>query len=337
MALVTLLRVLAGFSWLAVLAILAVVVLRQARGRPMRGSGGMIIAVIVFALLINIASAAAVFIPPNERGVVVTIRENGVRDEALQPGLNWIIPYAENVVTYSISRETYTMSIAQEEGQVRGDDSVEARTADGQVVLVDASVIFAVDPDDVIDVHIRWQDRYVDGLVRALSRGVIRDAVAQFGVEEVYSSRRQDMVDLIREELEIGFEENGIILIDFVLRNLSFSEEYAASVEQKQIAEQLAQQAAFVVEQRRQEAEQARQVAQGEADAAVIAAQGAAEARIIEADAEAQALALLGEAIAANPDVLILEYIQKLAPNVSVILVPSDNPFILPGSIIPAQ
>ncbi len=337
MALVTLLRVLAGFSWLAVLAILAVVVLRQARGRPMRGAGGMIIAVIVFALLINIASAAAVFIPPEERGVVVTIRENGVRDEALQPGLNWIIPYAENVVTYSIARETYTMSIAQEEGQVRGDDSVEARTSDGQVVRVDASVIFSVDPDAVVDVHIRWQDRYIDGLVRALSRGVIRDAVAQFGVEEVYSSRRLDMTNLIREELAVGFEENGIILIDFVLRNIAFSDEYAASVEQKQIAEQLAQQAAFVVEQRRQEAEQARQIAQGEADAAVIAAQGAAEARIIEAEAEAQALALLGEAISTNPDVLTLEYIQKLAPNISVILLPSDAPFILPGNIIPPQ
>ena len=324
-------------AWFGVFALITLAVIRSTRGRPLRSAWLMILGLAAIAIVLNVLGAGLVFIPPNERGVVVTIRENGVRDEALQPGLNWIIPYAENVVTYSISRETYTMSIAQEEGQVRGDDSVEARTADGQVVLVDASVIFSVNPDDVIDVHIRWQDRYVDGLVRALSRGVIRDVVAQFGVEEVYSSRRLDMVNLIHDELKIGFEENGIILVDFVLRNLSFSSEYAASVEQKQIAEQLAQQAAFVVEQRFQEAEQARQVAQGEADAVVIAAQGAAQARIIEAEAEAQALALLGEAISANPDVLTLEYIQKLAPNVQVILLPSDSPFILPGSIIPTQ
>ncbi len=50
---------------------------------------------------------------------------------------------------------------------------------------------------------------------------------------------------------------------DFVLRNIAFSPEYAASVEQKQIAEQLAQQAAFVVQQRKQEAEQARKTARG--------------------------------------------------------------------------
>jgi regulator of protease activity HflC (stomatin/prohibitin superfamily) len=85
-----------------------------------------------------------------------------------------------------------------------------------------------------------------------------------------------------------------------------------------------------VVEQRKQEAEQARQVAQGQADAAVIRAQGEAEARLIQAEAEAEALRMLAIAVAENPDVLTLEYIQKLAPGIQVMLVPADNPFILP-------
>ena len=68
--------------------------------------------------------------------------------------------------------------------------------------------------------------------------------------------------------------DNGLLLVDFVLRNVTFSPEYAASVEQKQIAEQQAQQAKFVVESKKQEAEQARQTAQGAADAVVIRAKG---------------------------------------------------------------
>ena len=149
------------------------------------------------------------------------------------------------------------------------------------------------------------------------------------------------MTSLISEQLEESFDEGGLILIDFVLRNIAFSEEYATSVEQKQIAEQEAQRAEFVVEQRKQEAEQARQAAEGLADASVIAAEGEAkavviaaeaeaEARLIQAEAEAQALALLAEAISTNPDILTLEYIQKLAPNISVMLVPTDNPYLLP-------
>jgi regulator of protease activity HflC (stomatin/prohibitin superfamily) len=124
--------------------------------------------------------------------------------------------------------------------------------------------------------------------------------------------------------------EGGFILHDFVLRNIAFSPEYAASVEQKQIAEQLAKQAALVVEQRTQEAEQARQVAKGVADSAVIAAQGDAEARVIRAEAEARALLLIADALRNNPDLLTFEYIQKLAPGIQVMLVPSNNPFLLP-------
>jgi regulator of protease activity HflC (stomatin/prohibitin superfamily) len=121
-----------------------------------------------------------------------------------------------------------------------------------------------------VQVHIDWQDRYANDLVRPLARGVIRDVVSQFGVEEVYSTQRTDMTQQIEDEMKIRLADNGLTLVDFILRNITFSDEYAASVEQKQIAEQQAKQAFFVVEQRKQEAEQARQVAQGLADSVII-------------------------------------------------------------------
>jgi regulator of protease activity HflC (stomatin/prohibitin superfamily) len=248
----------------------------------------------------------------------------------LLPGLHWVIPFAETVITYPISRQTYTMSIAAEEGAVQGDDSVSARTADGQEVLIDASVIFSIDPNRIIDVHIAWQTRYATDLVRPLARGIIRDEAAQFGVEEIVSSRRLDLIEGIRTRLAERLQDNGILLDEFVLRNITFTPEYSASVEQKQIAEQQAEQAKLTVEQRRQEAEQARQVAQGQADAAVIAAQGRAKARVIEAQAEAEALGLIAAALRDHPEVLTFEYIDKLAPGVQVMLVPSNAPYLLP-------
>jgi regulator of protease activity HflC (stomatin/prohibitin superfamily) len=149
-------------------------------------------------------------------------------------------------------------------------------------------------------------------------------------VEEIVTTERDALTDQITEQLAASLEENGIHLVEFILRNIAFSDEYAASVEQKQIAEQLAQQAAFVVDQRRQEAEQARQVAQGQADAAVIAAQGRADARLIEAQAEAQALEMIAAALADNPELLTYQYITKLAPGIQVMLVPSNAPYLLP-------
>ncbi|HEX9680381.1 MAG TPA: prohibitin family protein, partial [Anaerolineales bacterium] len=296
-----------------------------------RGAAGLVLGALVVAAVLTSVSAGLVFIRPEERGVVLSaFAPLGYREDGLEPGLRWVIPFAETVVVYPISRQTYTMSIAPQEGAVQGDDSVAARTADGQEVLIDASIIYAIDPASVIQVHIEWQDRYSRDLIRPLARGITRDAASQYSVEEIVTSKRLELTTGIAAALEKRLGESGLILVDFVLRNITFSPEYAASVEQKQIAEQLAQQARFVVEQRRQEAEQARQVAEGLADAAVIAAQGRADARIIEAEAEARALELIADALRNNPQVLTFEYIQKLAPGIQVMLVPTDNPFLLP-------
>jgi regulator of protease activity HflC (stomatin/prohibitin superfamily) len=322
---------LVAFLWIVVIGLIVLTVLRAARGYKVRTLSILILVASILAVVLTTVSAGLVFIQPEERGVVISaIADEGYRQDPLHPGLNWIIPYFESVVRYPIARQTYTMSIAPTEGQIQGDDSVAARTSDGQEIFLDASVIYAIDPSKVVQVHIDWQNRYTTELIRPLSRGVIRDAVSQFGVEEVVSTKRFELQQFITENLFASLGNNGLILTDFVLRNIQFSPEYAASVEQKQIAEQQAQQAAFVVEQRRQEAEQARQVAEGQADAAVIRASGNAEARLIEADAESRSLLLIQQALENNQELITYTYITKIAPGVQVMLLPSDNQFLFP-------
>jgi regulator of protease activity HflC (stomatin/prohibitin superfamily) len=335
----------ASLAWLAAIAVIAISVMRAGRGQPMRKSGTVVLAIVGIAILLTLVAAGLVFIQPEERGVVISaLAPKGYREETLQPGLRWVVPFFETVVLYPISRQTYTMSIAPLEGAIQGDDSVTARTSDGQELFIDASVIYAIDPNEVIGVHIAWKNRYTDELIRPQSRGIIRNAASQYGVEEIVSTQR----DAFQSSMEIAMadkmEENGLVLIDFILRNITFSPEYAASVEQKQIAEQLAQQAELIVQQRKQEAEQARQTAQGRADALVIDAEGKAKSNLIEAEAQAKALELLGAALRSNPALLNYEYIQRLAPGIQVMLVPNDNPYLLPlptltpgGSVPPAS
>jgi hypothetical protein len=38
----------------------------------------------------------------------------------------------------------------------------------------------------------------------------------------------------------------------------------------------------------------------------------------------------LAEALATNPDLITYQYINQLAPGIQVMLVPNDNPFLLP-------
>ncbi len=177
----------------------------------------------------TVLSAGLVFVRPHERGVVISVvADGGVRQEALQPGFNWVMPYLEAVIIYPISRQTYTTSIAPQEGEIRGDDSIEARTSDDQIVKIDASVIFSINPSQVVAQHIKWNGRYVDNLIRPVTRGVIRDAVSQFTIEEVYSTERFALSEMIRVELEQSLEEGGLILHDFTILEVFVSLEYSA-------------------------------------------------------------------------------------------------------------
>ncbi len=317
--------------WIALVGWVGYAALRSYRKNPLKPTVPVAIALGLAAIILTVFNSGLVFIQPQERGVVISaLAPEGYRQETLQPGLSWVTPFFETVQVYPISYQTYTMSIATEEGQIAGDDSIAARTADGQEILVDASVIFAVDPEQALRVHILWQDRYEEELVRAQARSIIRDVVSQFTVNEVVSTERFTLIDQINAQMAKVLDENGLLMVDFVLRNITFSPEYAAAVEQKQIAEQQAQEAQLLVEKKKQEAEQARQEAQGKSDAAVIAAEGQAQARILEAEAEAEALQVQAEVLAQYPDLLTYVYITKLSPNVEVMFLPYDSPFIFP-------
>ncbi|MBE0681234.1 MAG: prohibitin family protein [Anaerolineales bacterium] len=329
MNIASLLQGIASFAWIGVIGVFAAIFIRTSRNQAVKGLSTAAVVLVVLAILLTTASASIVFIEPDELAVVVTvIGGEGIRSESLPAGLHWIVPFAERVERYSILNQTYTMSSVADEGEFASEDSIQVRTKDGQQVYIDASVIYAVDPLKATDLYRTWRFSYEDGLVRPQARGVIRDVASQYGVEEIVSSKRTEMQLLITEELTKIFTANNLVLRDFVLRNIRFSDEYALAVEQKQIAEQQAQQAKFVVESKKQEAEQARQIAQGQADAAVIAAQGAAEARLIEAQAEAEANRLIAESI--TPQLVQYQYVLKLAPGVSTIFIPSGNQFILP-------
>jgi regulator of protease activity HflC (stomatin/prohibitin superfamily) len=320
---------LATIAWIGLVALLGLIFARSNRGQPTRGLTSLVLILLVAAILLTTLGAGLVFLQADQYGVVISaLQPNGYRSQPLAPGLHWIVPFVESVQKYSIARQTYTMSSSTTEGQVGGDDSIEARTKDGQQVHIDASVIYAVDPAHLIDLHITWQNRYEDNVVRPVARAAIRDAVSQYGVEEIVSSKRTELEKTISDTIQKGLSDNNLIMSDFLLRNIRFSDQYAQAVEQKQIAEQQALQAKLVVEQKRQEAEQARQVAQGQADAVVIAAKGAADARVIQAQAEAQANQLLSQSL--TPQLLQYQYILKLSPSVQTIFIPSGNQFILP-------
>ena len=170
----SLLQGLASFAWLGFVGVLIMIFVRASRNQPAKGLSSLVVVLLVAAILLTSIGAGLVFLQANEYGVVISaFQPNGYRTQALGPGLHWIIPFIESVQKYSIAKQTYTMSSTSSEGAVQGDDSIQARTKDGQQIFVDASVIYAADPTQLIQLHITWQNRYEENVVRPVARAAI--------------------------------------------------------------------------------------------------------------------------------------------------------------------
>jgi regulator of protease activity HflC (stomatin/prohibitin superfamily) len=290
---------------------------------------------LLITLFLTLLSASLVFVEPQEAGVVISlISPDGYRSQPLRSGLHWIVPLAERVVLYPIFIQNYTMSAEQTEGSKSGNDAIAARTSDGQAVFLDTSVIYRIDPNDVIRVHIDLQDRYTEDFIRPVLRGIVRTEVSQFTADEVNSSKRKNLEANLEEQIRESFREKGFILDKFLLRNIAFSPAYASAIEQKQVAEQDQIQREYQAEQMRKLAEGERDKLKLEADgrAMAILAEGKAQADVIllKAQAEASGLKLINEILQKNKDLLTYNYISKIAPGIKVMLVPNNNPYLLP-------
>ncbi|XP_032204818.1 prohibitin-2 isoform X2 [Mustela erminea] len=120
--------------------------------------------------------------------------------------------------------------------------------------------------------------------------------------ERVLPSIVNEVSLLIRRELTERAKDFSLILDDVAITELSFSREYTAAVEAKQVAQQEAQRAQFLVEKAKQEQRQ----------------------KIVQAEGEAEAARMLGEALSKNPGYIKLRKIRA-AQNISKTIATSQN------------
>jgi regulator of protease activity HflC (stomatin/prohibitin superfamily) len=307
---------------------IAGVVLASSQGRS--GRNGVILAGIglVVGALFTVISQGLLVLQPNEVAVVFNTVSGGLSPQPLRSGTHIIVPVLQTATIYPIEQQQYTMSGVFDEGNRQGNDAVQARTRDGQEVSLDITVLYGINPDEANIVHTRWQNRYENDFIRPTVRGFVRDVVSGFRAQDIYGEQRSTMEDRIQALLTTRMAEEGLTLTDLLVRDINFSEQFTAAIEQAQIAEQEAERARLRVQQIQQEAEQARAQALGQRDAQIARAEGEAQAIILRAQAQAEALRLVSEQIAANPALIQYEYVQQLSDNVRLITVPSDSPFL---------
>ncbi len=252
-------------------------------------------------LVILVILRPFVIVPAGHRAAIFSLT-SGVWEEQFDEGIHLLLRIVHRPFLYDVRTQTYSMSRVHWEGEVRGDDSLTALTADGQTVSVDITVRFRLDPDNVWKLHKEVGTDYVNKILRPEIRSQTRVAISEFPVTEVYSAARQEVETRIGARLSESLKRTYLLVDEVLLRDIQFSEAFAQAIENKQIAEQNAQRMEYVLERTELEREQ----------------------RVIEAEGEAQAIELKGRAVAENARVVQYDYVRKIAPNVGTIISNGD-------------
>jgi regulator of protease activity HflC (stomatin/prohibitin superfamily) len=237
--------------------------------------------ILLVAAAALIAFSCAVIIPAGHVGVQVLFGK--VKPVSLPEGIQLINPFVE-VQQMSVRTETYTMSATVNEGQMRGDDSIQALSSDGLLMPLDITIAFRLVGGDAPRVYRDIGADYIDKIIRPASRTAVREAIAGFTAQEAYSTKRealpQKMHDLLTERMRSLLEQRedfrgatGFIVDQVMLRKIQLPDKVKNAIEAKLEAAQQAEQMQFVLDKERQEAERKRIEAKGVSDFQTIVSQ----------------------------------------------------------------
>lgn len=215
------------------------------------------------AIIIAIIFSAVVEIGPGQVGVQVLF--GSVQDGILHSGLNFINPLV-SIEKMDVKTQAYTMSSAQDEGQVKGDDAIVALSQDGLTIKLDVTVWYRLNDIEAPQVYRTIGTDYIEKVVRPAVRTAIRNITVDYSATDIYSNKREEFVKNVTKNLENAFNGRGVILERVLLRNVELPEKVRSAIDEKIASEQKAQQMVYVLQKEKQEAERKRIEAQGIAD-----------------------------------------------------------------------
>lgn len=219
---------------------------------------------VVIILSLIVLAKSVVIIPAGETGVYHLFGK--VKDAEVRSGFHLINPLAD-VTRLSIRTEQYTMSVAQGEGEKIGDDSIDALTNEGLTVNLDITVFYHLVEDSASNVFKELGTNYQEKIIRPEIRSAIREVVAGYDSKSIYSDKRDEIINTIREKMTANIEPRGIAIEQVLLRNVILPAKLDASIQEKLQAEQESQRYDFVLEKEKKEADRKRIEAEGQRDA----------------------------------------------------------------------
>jgi prohibitin 2 len=219
---------------------------------------------------------------------VVFNRLIGMKDTVYGEGLNFNIPWFERPVIYDIRTRPVNLQTL-------------TGSKDLQMVTIAIRVLHKPNPNQLVWIYrflgLNYDERVLPSIMNECAKAV----VARYNANELLT-KRDSVSKEISFELQKRASNFNIILEDVAITHLAFSPEYAKAVEAKQVAQQDAERAKYIV----------------------IGAQQEKKTIITKARGEAESASLIGTAVKKNPGFMKLRRIDA-ARDIADIVAHSGN------------
>lgn len=264
-------------------------------GMPSGGGGGGAAAAagkavtsLASAGALGFAAYSSVYNVDGGHRAVVFNRLTGMKPTVYGEGLNFVVPWFERPYVYDIRTRPCNLQTL-------------TGSKDLQMVTIGVRVLHRPSPKQLVWIYQHLGMNYDERILPSLMNECAKAVVAKYNANELLTKRDVVSAD-IRRELVKRASSFNVQLEDVAITHLSFSPEYARAVEAKQVAQQDAERAKYIV----------------------IGAQQEKQTIITRARGEAQSATLIGQSVKKNPGFMSLRRIDA-ARDIADIVSSSGN------------
>jgi prohibitin 1 len=194
---------------------------------------------IAIAAVGGVAKTALYNVDAGHRAVIFDLLHDGVLPDVKGEGTHFIMPVVQKPIFYDVRSKPRNIAV------VTG-------SKDLQTVSITLRILYRPEIQHLPEIYRKLGVDYDERVLPSIGNEVLKAIVAQFDASELIT-QREIVSAKCREALNARARSFRIVLDDISITHLAFGKEFTQAVELKQVAQQEAERARFLVEQAEQE------------------------------------------------------------------------------------